>query len=123
MWDNYDVKKQTNSLELASHTNDLHHGYCDGINRAGIIQCTDVQTGIDDLTASNLVLEEEAIMFCYPFGGIEGNAYEIVKGAGFKYATTIEPGISTRNDDPLLLPRVRVNGDTSAEMLKEMIAF
>jgi peptidoglycan/xylan/chitin deacetylase (PgdA/CDA1 family) len=123
MWDNYDVKKETNSLELSSHTNDMHHGFCDGMTRAGIMQCTDVESGINDLVTSNLILEKDAIMFCYPFGGAEGTAYEIVKGAGFKYATTIEPGISSREDDPLLLPRVRVNGDTSAEMLEELLQF
>jgi peptidoglycan/xylan/chitin deacetylase (PgdA/CDA1 family) len=123
MWNNYDIKKNTSSLQLASHTNNMHYGFCDGIKTAGIMQCTDVQMGIDDLLASNVIIDEEATMFCYPFGGTEGNAYEIVKGAGFKYATTIEPGISTRSDDPLLLPRVRVNGDTSAEMLKDLIGF
>lgn len=123
MWKNYDVKKNTKSLELASHTNDMHRGFCEGITRAGIMQCTEVQAGIDDLITSNQIIEEEATMFCYPFGGTQGNAYAIVQGAGFKYATTIEPGISTKEDDPLLLPRVRVNSDTSAEALKQMLEF
>ena len=37
-----------------------------------------------------------------------------VEAAGYKGATTVEPGVASKSDNPYLLPRIRVNGTDSA---------
>ena len=48
--------------------------------------------------------------FCYPAGRNDARVRAAVEAAGFVTATTVEPGVASRRDDPFALPRIRVNG-------------
>jgi peptidoglycan/xylan/chitin deacetylase (PgdA/CDA1 family) len=54
--------------------------------------------------------------FCYPAGKFDARVVAAVRAAGYDAATTVQPGIARRTDDPYALPRVRVtnadDGDT-----------
>ena len=52
--------------------------------------------------------------FCYPAGVNDARVRAAVKAAGYYGATTVQPGIASKRDDPYLLPRIRVNGTDSA---------
>ena len=120
-WDNYDVKKQNKNLELHSHTNDMHKGSCAGNSKSGMMQCVDVEEGIEDLKTSKSIINPDDYFFCYPFGGYEGVAKDVLRGAGYKYAVTVDHGVSKKDMDPLELPRIRVSSATTAETLKEFV--
>ena len=47
--------------------------------------------------------------FCYPAGRNDATSRAAVEEAGYLGATTTEPGIAARADDPFALPRIRVD--------------
>lgn len=47
--------------------------------------------------------------FCYPAGRNDPASRAAVEDAGYLAATTTEPGIASRGDDPFALPRLRVD--------------
>ena len=53
--------------------------------------------------------------FCYPAGKNDASVRAAVKAAGYRNATTVDPGIAAPTDDPFALPRIRVNGTDSAQ--------
>ncbi len=56
--------------------------------------------------------------FCYPAGKYDARAEAAVKAAGYRAATTVDPGIAKPTDDPFALPRIRVNGtDTPSSVV------
>ena len=59
--------------------------------------------------------------FCYPAGKYDAEAEQAVKRAGFTTATTVDPGVASPKDNPLLLPRVRVNGSDSPQAVLERV--
>lgn len=48
--------------------------------------------------------------FCYPSGAYGENTPQLVKEAGYTSAVTVAHGIATPEDNPFLIPRVRVPG-------------
>lgn len=58
--------------------------------------------------------------FCYPAGRSDAASRAAVADAGFLAATTVDPGLASRSDDPYLLPRVRVNPSTTPSELVRM---
>ncbi|WP_372792273.1 polysaccharide deacetylase family protein, partial [Paraconexibacter sp.] len=58
--------------------------------------------------------------FCYPAGRNNETVRAAVRAAGYLAATTVEPGVASRQDDPMLLPRVRVQAATDPTRLLEM---
>ncbi len=58
--------------------------------------------------------------FCYPAGRNNETVRAAVRAAGYDAATTVEPGLASKQDDPMLLPRVRVQPGTSGSQLLEM---
>jgi peptidoglycan/xylan/chitin deacetylase (PgdA/CDA1 family) len=58
-----------------------------------------------------------ADFFAYPAGRYDARVVAATAAAGYMAATTVEPGIATRRDDPFALPRVRVNASDTAETL------
>ncbi|BAL80266.1 polysaccharide deacetylase family protein [Caldisericum exile] len=48
--------------------------------------------------------------FCYPFGGFDRESVELLKANGYTMATTVIPGVANSKDNPLLLPRIRIDG-------------
>lgn len=59
--------------------------------------------------------------FAYPAGRFDAAAQAAVRTAGYSAAVTTQPGIASARDDPTILPRVRVDGNTSpATLLSEL---
>lgn len=48
--------------------------------------------------------------FCYPFGGFDRDSVSILKAYGYTMATTEIFGVATSRDNPLILPRIRIDG-------------
>ena len=59
--------------------------------------------------------------FCYPAGRNDARVRAAVRAAGFKTATTVDPGIARPGDDPFALPRIRVNGTDSPQTVLEHV--
>jgi peptidoglycan/xylan/chitin deacetylase (PgdA/CDA1 family) len=53
--------------------------------------------------------------FCYPAGRYDARVQAAVRAAGYRAATTVEPGIASASDNPYALPRIRVNGTDSPQ--------
>lgn len=53
--------------------------------------------------------------FCYPAGRYNAAAQQAVRDAGYRAATTVEPGAARPDGDRFALPRVRVNAGESAD--------
>lgn len=59
--------------------------------------------------------------FCYPAGKYDATVEAAVKAAGYDAATTVDPGIAKRADDPFALPRVRItNADTGTALVQRL---
>ncbi|MBF6619758.1 MAG: polysaccharide deacetylase family protein [Patulibacter sp.] len=58
--------------------------------------------------------------FCYPAGKSDAASRAAVAAAGYLAATTVDPGLAARADDPYLLPRVRVDPSTTPAALVRM---
>ena len=71
-----------------------------------------------ELVDSRKLLQEKfnvpANFFCYPAGKNDARVRAAVEAAGYKGATTVEPGVASKSDNPYELPRIRVNGTDSA---------
>lgn len=61
--------------------------------------------------------------FCYPAGRHDARVDAAVRAAGYRAATTVEPGIASGDLDQYALPRIRVNGgDAPATVLAHLRA-
>jgi peptidoglycan/xylan/chitin deacetylase (PgdA/CDA1 family) len=59
--------------------------------------------------------------FCYPAGKYDARVAAAVKAAGYDGATTVEPGLARRSDDPYELPRVRItNADSGSTLVQRL---
>ncbi|HVP03110.1 MAG TPA: polysaccharide deacetylase family protein [Solirubrobacteraceae bacterium] len=90
-------------------------------------------TTVDDATLRREVADSRALLrrvfhipvnfFCYPAGRNDARVRAAVRAAGYLAATTVQPGIASRSDDPYQLPRIRVNGtDTPQTVLANLRA-
>jgi peptidoglycan/xylan/chitin deacetylase (PgdA/CDA1 family) len=79
----------------------------------------------DEVTGSKEKIERlfhiPVTTFAYPAGKYDDAAVAAVKEAGYDTAVTVEPGIAAKDQNPLLLPRVRVNGDDTPEAVLQRI--
>ncbi len=64
---------------------------------------------------------EPVAFFAYPAGSFNASAQQAVRDAGFRGATTTEPGIARPGDDRTALPRLRIDGNTSPAALLTMV--
>ena len=81
-------------------------------------------TTLDDATLTTELADSRKLLqtkfkvpvnfFCYPAGVNDARVRAAVEAAGYEGATTVEPGIASKSDNPYLLPRIRVNGTDSA---------
>jgi peptidoglycan/xylan/chitin deacetylase (PgdA/CDA1 family) len=58
-----------------------------------------------------------ANFFAYPAGRYDARVQTATDAAGYTAATTVEPGVASRRDDPFALHRVRVNASDTADSL------
>lgn len=59
--------------------------------------------------------------FCYPAGAYDERVLDAVRAAGYRGATTVEPGLATPEQDPMTLSRVRVEPGDGARGLVEKL--
>lgn len=78
-----------------------------------------------ELTDSKKLLETTfditVTAFCYPAGRNDARVRAAVQAAGYENATTVDPGIAKKSDDPFELPRIRVNGTDTPEQVLERV--
>jgi len=88
-------------------------------------------TTVDDATLRREVAGSRTLLqrrlgvpvnaFCYPAGRNDARVRAAVRAAGYKTATTVEPGIARPGDDPFALPRIRVNGTDSPQTVLDHV--
>ena len=104
------VKKMIRAgWEIASHT--ITHPDLPSIT-AGQLE--------SELVDSKRILEKdlgiEIINFCYPAGQYDDTVVAAVEAAGYRGATTVDPGLAQRGE-PFELKRIRIdNGDGASEL-------
>ena len=62
-----------------------------------------------------------AEFFCYPAGRYDDRVLAAVRAAGYRGATTVDPGLGAGNE-PFALKRVRVNADDTPQTLVGRLA-
>ena len=100
-------------LDLESHSYDMHRPG-GRVGHGGVMTVlSDIQI-YDDLKKSQTILGNSNA-FAYPFGDVDqlGRCRDAVDRAGFLIAVTTRYGKAYPGADPLLLPRMRVNGRNS----------
>jgi peptidoglycan/xylan/chitin deacetylase (PgdA/CDA1 family) len=100
--------------ELASHT--INHLDLTTLDPASLRH---------ELQGSRAILRREYGVpvdnFCYPSGRYDDAAIAAVKAAGYRAATTTDPGLASR-EEPYTLKRVRVNGGDGVPGLATSLA-
>ena len=56
-------------------------------------------------------LNHEVKYFCYPYGEYSRSVLELVKKCGYLAATSVEPGLASSGQNPLLYSRIAVQGN------------
>lgn len=121
---------QDKHITFESHTYDLHK---DGKHR-GIINETPIDEIVSDNQKNEQVIQHKTNMFCYPFGAFSENAIKGLKKANVPFAFAIKSGKATWVElnktktspfgdvqDPLALPRVRIDGNISIDTFKDLL--
>lgn len=65
--------------------------------------------------------DTQARFFCYPSGRYDARVIAAVRAAGYRAATTVQPGFAKPTADPFELSRVRVNRGIGADGLLRLI--
>ena len=109
----YPVDKfQSNYLEIASHTDNLHSpGICNG-GQGSALKCTEKSELLNDLKLSREKLGGTEA-FCYPFYEYNNYAIEAVKEAGFKIGFIGEQKKAKIGVDLYKVPRITIHNSTS----------
>lgn len=109
----YPVDKfKSNYLEIASHTDDLHHpGLCSG-GQGSPLKCLDKNKLVNDLKLSRSKLNNTEA-FCFPFYEYNEHGISSVKEAGFKIAFIGGQIKAKIGVDLYKVPRITIHRDTS----------
>ena len=119
-WDPNILEKQTDYVEIHSHTNNMHiTGRCSG-GQGGLFKCVDYNEGLDDLNKSREILNGTTYL-AYPFGEYTNHSIKSLKDAGYTMAFTTNYGNVKVGDDPYLLPRMYVYNEYSLDTFKRMV--
>ncbi|MBR3229472.1 MAG: polysaccharide deacetylase family protein [Bacilli bacterium] len=111
---------KSDSLEIHSHTWDMHNlGECP-IGRGGAILCKDKAKIIEDLKKSSESLNNSKY-FAYPFYEYNDHAIEALKEAGFKMAFAGGGRKVTRGVDKYTVPRFGISNTDTLEKIKNII--
>ena len=105
-------------VDFQSHSQDMHRSGSDGKGRIMTIPHAD---GVKDLETSRATINDTVTVFCYPFGHYNDHAKQILKDANFTLAFTVEYGRVFPGQDPLVLPRIRMQkGDSLQTFIKKV---
>ena len=92
---------QANWIEIGSHTQT--HPALTQISHAAIV---------DEVVGSKAILDKNLVYpcqeFCYPTGVYNKEVVEVVNEAGYEVAVTVNYAKATRNNEDLLMPRIRI---------------
>jgi uncharacterized repeat protein (TIGR02543 family) len=112
------VKKYSKGfISLQSHSRNLHLRSANG---SGIMMSVSTDAIKNDLKKS-IDLLGRSNAFAYPFGHYNNAAVQAVREVGFRVAFSTQYGRVYPGMNRLLLPRVRVNADTSLSTFKELV--
>ncbi|MGK2932750.1 MAG: polysaccharide deacetylase family protein [Solirubrobacterales bacterium] len=79
----------------------------------------------DEISGSRRLLQKELDSdipnFCYPAGKYDNEVVKAVEAAGFRGATTVDPGMAERSE-PFELKRIRMNQGDGADVLEADLA-
>ena len=111
---------KSKSLEIHSHTWDMHNlGECP-IGRGGAILCKEKSKIVEDLKKSSESLNNSKY-FAYPFYEYNEHAIEALKEAGFRMAFAGGGRKVTRNIDKYKIPRFGISNTDTLEKIKNII--
>ena len=113
------AKKNYEHITLQSHSYDMHRPG-GNIGHGGVFTALSHDEALKDLKKSIKILGSSDA-FAYPFGDYTEECRDVVEEVGFLCAFTTEYGKVYPGDDPMLLPRMRVNGSPSVEEFKELL--
>lgn len=111
---------KSKSLEIHSHTWDMHNlGECP-IGRGGAILCKEKSKIVEDLKKSSESLNNSKY-FAYPFYEYNDHAIEALKEAGFRMAFAGGGRKVTRGIDKYTVPRFGISNTDTLEKIKKII--
>lgn len=107
-------------ITFQSHTYKMHNGGS-GIGRGGIIHAMSQQEIADDIrTAQEILGTTESV--AYPFGDNNETAWAALNDADVLCAFTVENRRIKPGDNPMALPRVRINGEIVQSAFESLAA-
>lgn len=111
---------KSKSLEIHSHTWNMHNlGECP-IGRGGAILCKEKSKIVEDLKKSSESLNNSKY-FAYPFYEYNDHAIEALKEAGFRMAFAGGGRKVTRGIDKYTVPRFGISNTDTLEKIKKII--
>ena len=110
-----DIQANHNSLELGSHSYNLH-GRVDGKAPKDLTY----QQLSNDVSKSKDILDTD--VYCYPFGGYSDNYIQALKDNGYKMSFIYGPSSKTkRTDNVYAISRLIVEGTMNIEDFKQLL--
>lgn len=104
----------SNYLELASHTNNLHTpGVCSG-GQGSPLKCMNKEEALKDLELSRKTLNDTEA-FCFPFYEYNDYAIDLVKTAGFKIAYIGGDKKASIGINNYTIPRITIHNNISLD--------
>ena len=104
----------SNYLELASHTNNLHTpGVCSG-GQGSPLKCMNKEEALKDLELSRKTLNDTEA-FCFPFYEYNDYAIDLVKTAGFKTAYIGGDKKASIGINNYTIPRITIHNNISLD--------
>ena len=105
-------------VDFQSHSDGMHKPGSDGKGR---IMTIPHDEGVADLEKSRATINDTVTVFCYPFGHYNEHAKQILRDANYTLAFTVEYGNVKPGQDPLALPRIRIQkGDSLNTFIKKV---
>lgn len=108
-----------NFIEFQSHSYHLHNA---GSNGRGMIETISVEEMLVDYQKENELIGATD-MFCYPFGHAEETAIDMLQMSNIPYGVTTAFGYATRDSNPYILPRIRINANTTVTQFANLIVY
>lgn len=114
------ISKQTEYVEIHSHTHDMHiTNMCSG-GQGGLFKCIDYNKGLEDLKKSRELLNNTTYL-AYPFGEYTDSSIKILKDSGYTMALTTNYGNAKVGDDKYLIPRIYIYNEYTINTFKRLV--
>lgn len=119
-WDSNVLSKESEHLNIHSHTNNMHQtGKCSG-GQGGLFKCISYEQGMEDLKKSRDILNGSTYL-AYPFGEYTNESIKMLKDSGFTMALTTNYGKAKVGDDPYLVPRIYFYNEYSLNTFRRVL--